>query len=68
MAKPIMDIAKTYLTEPEIVKVVKKELTVPKIDQYYYEVNPRKKNEVLSRLLDLYDPELSLVFCTQNVK
>ena len=68
MAKPIMDIAKTYLTEPEIVKVVKKELTVPKIDQYYYEVNPRKKNEVLSRLLDLYDPELSLVFCNTKRK
>lgn len=68
MAKPIMDIAKTYLHKPELVKVVKKELTVPKIDQFYYEVNPRKKNEVLSRLLDMYDPELSLVFCNTKKK
>ena len=68
MPKPIMEIAKTYLKEPEIIKVVKKELTVPKIEQYYYEVNPRKKAEVLSRLLDMYDPELSLVFCNTKRK
>ena len=68
MPKPIMEIARTYLKEPEMVKVVKKELTVPKIEQYYYEVNPRKKNEVLSRLLDMYDPELSLVFCNTKKK
>ena len=68
MPKPILEIAKRYLHEPEIVKVIQKELTVPKIEQYYYEVNPRKKNEVLSRLLDLYDPSLSLVFCNTKRK
>lgn len=66
--KPILEIAKRYLHEPEIVKVIQKELTVPKIEQYYYEVNPRKKNEVLSRLLDMYDPSLSLVFCNTKRK
>lgn len=68
MPKPILKIAKRYLHEPEIVKVIQKELTVPKIEQYYYEVNPRKKNEVLSRLLDMYDPSLSLVFCNTKRK
>ncbi len=68
MPKPIMEIAKRYLQHPEIIKVVKKELTVPKIEQYYYEVNPRRKNEILSRLLDIYDPELSLVFCNTKRK
>lgn len=68
MPKPILEIAKRYLHEPEIVKVIQKELTVPKIEQYYYEVNPRKKNEVLSRLLDMYDPSLSLVFCNTKRK
>ena len=63
MPKPIMEIAKTYLKEPEIIKVVKKELTVPKIEQYYYEVRPKNKEEVLSRLLDIYNPALSVVFC-----
>ena len=68
MPKPILEIAKRYLHEPEIVKVIQKELTVPKIEQYYYEVNPRKKNEMLSRLLDMYDPSLSLVFCNTKRK
>ena len=68
MPKPILEIAKRYLHEPEIVKVIQKELTVPKIEQYYYEVNPRKKNDVLSRLLDMYDPSLSLVFCNPKRK
>jgi ATP-dependent RNA helicase DeaD len=63
MPKPIMDIARTYQKDAKIIKVVKKELTVPKIEQYYYEVKPKNKEEVLSRLLDIYDPKLSLVFC-----
>ncbi len=63
MPKPIMDIAKTYQKNAEIIKVVKKELTVPKIEQFYYEVKPKNKEEVLCRLLDMYDPKLSLIFC-----
>ena len=34
MPKPIMDIAKTYQRDAELVKVVKKELTVANIEQY----------------------------------
>ena len=63
MPAPILDIAKTYQKSPEMIRVVKKELTVPKIEQYYYEVTPKNKEEVLSRLLDMYNPKLSLVFC-----
>ena len=63
MPKPIMDIAKKYQKDATLIKVVKKELTVPKIEQYYYEVRPKNKLEVLTRLLDMYDPKLSLVFC-----
>ncbi len=63
MPREIMEIAKTYQRGPVIVKVVKKELTVPKIEQYYYEVKAKNKLEVLCRLLDMYAPRLSLVFC-----
>ena len=31
-------------------------------EQYYYEVRPNTKLEVLCRLLDMYDPKLSLIF------
>ena len=43
MPKPIMDIARTYQKDAEIVKVVKKELTVSNIEQYYFEVRPGNK-------------------------
>ena len=63
MPKPIMDITKNYQKDAVLVRVVKKELTVKNIDQYYYEVKQKNKEEVLSRLLDMYNPKLSLVFC-----
>ena len=63
MPPTIAEIAKKFQKDPEIVKVVKKELTVPKVTQYYYEVKPKTKVEVMCRLLDMYDPKLSIVFC-----
>ena len=63
MPDPIMKIARTFQKEPEVIRVVKKELTVPKVTQYYYEVKPKTKVEVMCRLLDLYGPKLSVAFC-----
>ncbi len=63
MPKAILDIAKTYQKDAVTVKVVKKDLTVPSIDQFYYECKPKNKEEVLCRLLDIHAPKRSLVFC-----
>lgn len=63
MPPAILEIARKFQNNPETVKVVKKDLTVPKVTQYYYEVKQKNKVEVLSRLLDLYAPKLSVVFC-----
>ena len=63
MPKAIMEITKQFQKNAELVKVTKKELTVPNIEQFYYEVKPKNKEEVLSRLLDIYTPKLSVVFC-----
>lgn len=63
MPKPIMEITKEFQKNAEYIKVVQKELTVPKIEQYYFEVKQKNKEEVLSRLLDIYSPKLSVVFC-----
>ncbi len=63
MPKPILDLTKQYQKNPEMIKVIRKELTVPNITQYYYEVRPKNKAEVLARLLDIYNPQLSVVFC-----
>ena len=63
MPQAIADIAKKFQKDPVTVRVIKKELTVPKVPQYYYEVKPKNKVEVMCRLLDMYSPKLSIVFC-----
>ena len=63
MPKPIMEIAGKYQKDAQTVKVVRKELTVQNIEQYYFEVSPKSKEEVLSRLIDIYNPNLSIIFC-----
>jgi len=63
MPDAILKIARNFQQDPQTVKVVKKELTVPKVTQYYYEVKPKTKVEVMCRLLDMYSPKLSVAFC-----
>ena len=63
MPQAIAEIARKFQKDPVTVRVIKKELTVPKVTQYYYEVKPKNKVEVMSRLLDMYAPKLSIVFC-----
>ncbi len=63
MPKAIMDIARNFQKDAMVIKVVRKELTVSNIEQFYYEVRPKNKTEVLCRLIDIYNPRLSVVFC-----
>lgn len=63
MPKAIMDIARNFQKDARIIQVVRKELTVSNIEQFYYEVRPKNKTEVLCRLIDIYNPRLSVVFC-----
>ena len=63
MPKPILEITGKYQKDAQMIKVVRKELTVHNIEQYYFEVSPKSKEEVLSRLLDIYNPTLSIIFC-----
>jgi ATP-dependent RNA helicase DeaD len=63
MAKPILELTKKYQTNPEIIKVAKNELTVSKIEQVYYEVKPSLKMELMTRLMNINNYALSVVFC-----
>jgi ATP-dependent RNA helicase DeaD len=62
MPEPIRRIAERFMNEPQIVKVKAKEMTVPNIQQYYLEVQEKKKFDILTRLLDIQAPELAIVF------
>ncbi|MCL7413046.1 MAG: DEAD/DEAH box helicase [ANME-2 cluster archaeon] len=63
MSKAILNLAKKYQKEPEMIKLVHKEMTVPNVEQVYFEVKQHAKPEVLCRLMDLHNFNLSLVFC-----
>ena len=63
MPKPILEITRKYQHDAVTIKIVKKELTVPSIEQYYYDAKRRDKVDMLTRLLDYYNPKLSLIFC-----
>ncbi len=51
-----------YTHEAATITIEQKALTVPTIEQRYYEVQGRSKTEVLCRVLDIEDPRLSIVF------
>jgi ATP-dependent RNA helicase DeaD len=63
MHKSIVDLAKKYQHDPVNIKVVHEVLTVPNTEQIYFEVREREKLESLSRIIDLYNLKLSLIFC-----
>ncbi|WP_406657421.1 DEAD/DEAH box helicase [Methanolobus sp. ZRKC2] len=63
MPRPIMKLTKRYQTDPQLVKTIHKKLTVPHVEQSYFEVKHHAKPEVLCRLIDIYDVNSSLVFC-----
>jgi ATP-dependent RNA helicase DeaD len=63
MPEEIKQLAGTYQRNPKFVKVAKKELTVPKIEQIYFEIKERTKPEAVSRLMDMYNPDLTVIFC-----
>lgn len=68
MAPDIVRFATRYQKDPEMVKVVHKELTVPKVEQAYFELKQHMKTEILCRLMDMYNPKLSIVFCNTKRK
>jgi ATP-dependent RNA helicase DeaD len=62
MPDPIRRIAERFMTEPEVIKVKSKEVTVSNIEQYFTKVTEKEKFDVLSRLIDVQSPELAIVF------
>jgi ATP-dependent RNA helicase DeaD len=52
-----------YTNNPATITIQQKAMTVPTIEQRYYEVQGRSKTEVLCRVLDMDSPRLTIVFC-----
>ncbi len=61
--QPIMNIARRYMRNPEKIQVNIKDVVIPKIRQTFYEVREEDKVHALSRILDVEEPQLAIVFC-----
>lgn len=68
MPEPIRRFASKYLKDPVMVQMVHKELTVPKVEQAYFELKEYMKTEILTRLIDIHNPRLGIVFCNTKKK
>src|SRR6185312_8374390 len=61
--KPIQQLIEKYARNPKQVRIEQKALTVPTVEQVYYEVDSRYKIELLTRLIDIHDLKLGIIFC-----
>ncbi len=65
--RPIQQLIQTFTRNPVNVRVEAEAMTVPAIEQVYYEVDRRSKLEVLCRLIDLEDVKLAIIFCATKM-
>ena len=68
MNEKIMAITKKYLKNPKKIKIKAKELTVENIDQIAFQTKNNMKDEITTRVIDLYKPEKLIVFCNTKKK
>src|SRR5947207_2446351 len=61
--RPIQELIQKYSRDPQKVQIEQKALTVPTVEQVYYEVDRRFKIDLLTRLIDLHDLKLGIIFC-----
>lgn len=63
MPQAILDITDKYQKNALLIRVTPKELTIPLVKQNYFVVKNAYKEEVLSRLLEVYGFKRSIIFC-----
>ena len=63
MPRPIQELIRKFARDPQSVSIEQTARTVPTVEQVYYEVDRRYKIELLTRLIDIHDLKLGIVFC-----
>jgi ATP-dependent RNA helicase DeaD len=58
----IKRLAHKYQNKPKHLRIAQNMITVPEIEQIYFEIRSNKKLDLLSRLIDVYDINSGLVF------
>ncbi len=63
MPRPIRNLIEKFAKDPESIKIEQQAMTVPTVEQSVYEVDRRFKVELLTRLIDVHDLKLGIIFC-----
>src|ERR1044071_955805 len=63
LPRPIMDLIGKHARDPQNVRIEQKTVTVPTVEQVFYEVDRRFKVELITRLIDIHDLKLGIIFC-----
>jgi ATP-dependent RNA helicase DeaD len=63
MPRAIRELIARFSRDPQNVSIAQKTMTVPTVEQVYYEVDRRFKVELLTRLIDIHDIKLAIIFC-----
>jgi len=64
---PIQHLVKSFMRSPVNIRIQDQALTIPNIEQVYYELDRRAKVEVLCRLIDIEDIKFGLIFCATKM-
>lgn len=62
MPPEIKRIGVQFMSDPETVRIKAKELTTDLVDQYYVRARDYEKFDIMTRLIDVQDPDLTIVF------
>lgn len=62
MPPEIKKIGVRFMTNPKMVRIKAKELTTDLVDQYYVRAKDYEKFDIMTRLIDVQDPALTIVF------
>src|SRR5699024_2165713 len=62
MPPAILKVGKRFMNHPEIVKIKNQQLTADVVDQFFVKVRENEKFDVMTRILDVQTPELTIVF------
>lgn len=68
LPEEILDIADEFQKDAHMVRVKNKELTIPLVQQSYYVVRGREKDQSICRLIDYLSPKRALIFCNTKRK
>jgi ATP-dependent RNA helicase DeaD len=63
MPRPIRMLIERYANEPKSIQIEQEAMTVPTVEQSVYEVDRRFKVELLTRIIDVHDLKLGIIFC-----